>query len=150
MRLSVKVPKWVAPGAGTFQARCKRGVCLCVRHRHSRIAARAVVWKSSMFVRPSSFLSFFLSFYLFIRPFVLLSVINLPSSLAPFSVSLIYIFLIFFSSSHVIGLLSMCNNVHTIAYMQLLDFFYCQFIANFAPEIYDFKFQPVWRIFHGI
>jgi hypothetical protein len=43
----------------------------------------------------------------------------------------------------VIGLLSMCNNVHTIAYMQLLDFFYCQFFANFAPEIYDFKFQPV-------
>jgi hypothetical protein len=45
-----------------------------------------------------------------------------PSSLAPFSVSLIYIFLVSFSGSHMIGLFSMCSNVHITAYMQLLDF----------------------------
>jgi hypothetical protein len=88
-------------------------------------------------VRPSSFLSFFLSFCLSVRlsvsPFVHPSVnpsvhpsffpsLTSPSSLAPFSVSLIYIFLVFFSGSHVIGLLSMCSNVHTTAYMQILDF----------------------------
>ncbi len=88
-------------------------------------------------VRPSVrlpfFLSFFLSFCLSVRPSVSPSVhlsffpsLTSPSSLAPFSVSLIYIFLVFLSSSHVIGLLSMCSNVHTTAYMQFLDFFYCQ------------------------
>jgi hypothetical protein len=83
-------------------------------------------------VRPSSFLSFFPSFCLYIRlsvnPSVHLSFflsLTSPSSLAPFSVLFIYIFLVFFSGSHVIGLLCMCKNVHTIAYMQLLDFFYC-------------------------
>ncbi len=30
-----------------------------------------------------------------------------------------------------------------------LIFFIVKFFANFAPEIYDFKFQPIWRIFHG-
>ncbi len=112
-------------------------VCLCVRQRHSRVTARAVGWKSSTYVhpsvRPSSFLSFFLSFCLSVRPSVNPSVhlsffpsLTSPSSFAPFSVSLIYIFLVSFSGSHVIGLLSMCSNVHTTAYMQLLDFFYCQ------------------------
>jgi hypothetical protein len=32
----------------------------------------------------------------------------------------------------VIGLLSMCSNVHTIAYMQFLDFFYCQIFCQFC------------------
>ncbi len=80
-------------------------------------------------VRPSVFLSFFLSFCLSVRPFVSPSIhpsffqsLTSPSSLAPFSVSLIYIFLVSFSGSHVIGLLNMCSNVHTTAYMQLLDF----------------------------
>ncbi len=93
-----------------------------------------------MYVRSSvhlpSFLSFFLSFYLFVRPSVRPSVhpsfvpsLTSPSSLAPFSVSLIYIFLVSFSGSHVIGLLSMCSNVHTTAYMQLLDFL----LPNFLP-----------------
>jgi hypothetical protein len=80
-------------------------------------------------VRLPSFLSYFLS----VRPSVSPSVhpsffpsLTSPSSLAPFSVSLIYICLVSFSVSHVIGLLSMCSNVHTTAYMHLLDFFYCQ------------------------
>jgi hypothetical protein len=84
-------------------------------------------------LRTSVFLSFFLSFWLSVRPSVSPSVhlsffpsLTSPSSLAPFSVSLIYIFLVFFSGGHVIGLLSMCSNVHTSAYTQLLDFFYCQ------------------------
>ncbi len=84
-------------------------------------------------LRTSDFLSFFLSLCMSIRPSVNPSVhmsffpsLTSPSSLAPFSVSLIYIFLVFFSGSHVIGLLSMCSNVHTTAYVQLLDFFYCQ------------------------
>jgi hypothetical protein len=103
---------------------------LCVPHRHSRIAARAMGWKSSTYVRLPSFLSFFLSLCPSIRPSVSPSVhlsffpsLTSPSSLAPFSVSLIYIFLVFFSGSHVIGLLSMCSNVHTTVYVQLLDFF---------------------------
>jgi hypothetical protein len=114
-------------------------VCLCVRHRHLRIAARAVGWKSSTYVCPSVHLPFFLSsFYLFVRPSVSPSVhlsffpsLTSPSSLAPFFVSLIYIFLVSFSGSHVIGLLNMCSNVHTTAYMQLLDFFLLPyFFAN--------------------
>ncbi len=112
---------------------------MCVRHRHSRITARAVGWKSSTYVRPSVFLSFFLSFCLSVRPSISPSVhpsffpsLTSPSSLAPFSVSLIYIFLVSFSGSHVIGLLSMCSNVHTTAYMQLLDFFYCQMFCQFC------------------
>ncbi len=114
-------------------------ICLCVRHRHSRIAARVVGWKISTSVCPSVFLSFFLSFCLFVRPSVSPSVhpsffpsLTSPSSLAPFLVSLIYIFLVSFSGSHMIGLLSICNNVHTTAYMQLLDFFYCQFFCQFC------------------
>jgi hypothetical protein len=95
-----------------------------------------------MSIRPSSFLpsflSFFLSFCLSVRSSVSPSVhlsffpsLTSPSSLAPFSVSLIYIFLVSFSGSHVIGLLNMCSNVHTTAYMQLLDFFLLPyFIAN--------------------
>ncbi len=109
-----------------------------------RIVARAVGWKSYTYVRSSVCLPFFLSFLIsicmFVRPSVLPSVhpsvspsvhpsffpsLTSPSSLAPFSVSLIYIFLVSFSGSHVISLLSMCSNVHTTAYMQLLDFFYC-------------------------
>ncbi len=94
--------------------------------------------KSSMYVRLSFFLSFFLSLCMSIRPSVNPSVhlsffpsLTSPSSLAPFSVSLIYTFLVFFSSSHVIGLLNMCSNVHTTAYVQLLDYFFCQiFFAN--------------------
>jgi hypothetical protein len=88
-------------------------------------------------LRTSVFLSFFFSFLvcvcLFVRPSVSPSVhlsffssLTSPSSLAPFFVSLIYIFLVFFSGIHVIGLLSMRSNVHTTAYVQLLDFFYCQ------------------------
>jgi hypothetical protein len=34
--------------------------------------------------------------------------------------------------SHMIGLLSMCSNVHTTTYMQLLDFFYCQIFCQFC------------------
>ncbi len=101
-------------------------------------------------VRLPFFLSFFLSFCLSVRPSVNPSVhptffpsLTSPSSLTPFSVSLIYIFLVSFSGSHVIGLLSMCSNVHTTAYMQLLDFFIAIIFVNFAPEIYDFKFQPI-------
>jgi hypothetical protein len=108
-------------------------VCLCVPHKHLRIAARAVGWKSSTYVRLPFFLSFFLSLCPFIRPSVSPSVhlsffpsMTSPSSLAPFSVSLIYIFLVFFLGSHVIGLFSMCSNVHTTACVQLLDFFYYQ------------------------
>jgi hypothetical protein len=85
------------------------------------------------YVRPSSFLSFCLS----IRPSLSPSVhpsffpsLTSPSSLAPFS--LIYIFLVSFSGNHVIGLLSMCSNVHTTAYMQLLDLFYCQIFCQFC------------------
>ncbi len=88
-------------------------------------------------LRTSVFLSFFFSFLvcvcLFVRPSVSPSVhlsffssLTSPSSFAPFFVSLIYIFLVFFSGIHVIGLLSMRSNVHTTAYVQLLDFFYCQ------------------------
>jgi hypothetical protein len=106
---------------------------MCVCHRHSRIAARAMGRKSSMYVQLSFFLSFFLSLCMSIRPSVNPSVhlcffpsLTSPSSLAPFSVSLIYTFLVFFSGNHVIGLLSMCSNVHTTAYVQLLDFFFCQ------------------------
>ncbi len=80
---------------------------------------------------------FFLSFCLSIRPSLSPSVhpsffpsLTSPSSLAPFS--LIYIFLVSFSGNHVIGLLSMCSNVHTIAYMQLLDLFYCQIFCQFC------------------
>ncbi len=90
-------------------------------------------------VRPSiflpSFLSFFVSFCLSVRPSVSpsvhLSFFPSLTSLPPFFVSLIYIFLVSFSGSHVIGLLSMCSNVHSTAYMQLLDFFYCQFFCQF-------------------
>jgi hypothetical protein len=91
------------------------------------------------FVRLPFFFSFFLGFCLSVRPSVSPSVhpsffpsLTSPSSLAPFSVSLIYIFLVSFSGSHVIGLLNMCSNVHTTAYMQLLDFFYCQFFCQFC------------------
>jgi hypothetical protein len=76
---------------------------------------------------------------LYVRPSVSPSVhpsffpsLTSPSSLAPFSVSLIYIFLVSFSGNHVIGLLNMCSNVHTTAYMQLLDFFYCQIFCQFC------------------
>ncbi len=71
-------------------------------------------------VRLPFFLSFFLSFYVSIRPSLGPSVhpsffpsLTSPSSLAPFS--LIYISLVSFSGNHVIGLLSMCSNVHTTA-----------------------------------
>jgi hypothetical protein len=93
--------------------------CLFVRHRHLWIASRVVRWKSFTFVRLSVLPSLFPS-------------LTSPSSLAPFSVSLIYIFLVSFLGSHVIGLLSICSNVHIIAYMQLLDFFYCQFFCQFC------------------
>jgi hypothetical protein len=90
---------------------------------------RALRTSVRSFVRSSSFLSFFLSFCLSVCPSVSPSVhpsffpsLTSPSSLAPFSVSLIYMFLVSFSGNHVIGLLSMCSNVHTTAYMQLLDF----------------------------
>ncbi len=82
-----------------------------------------------LYIRPSSFLSFFLSFFVSVYSSVRQSFfpsLTSPSSLAPFSVSLIYIFFKKISSSHVIGLLNMCSNVHTTAYVQLLDFFYCQ------------------------
>ncbi len=88
-------------------------------------------------VRLPFFLSFFLSFCLSIRPSLSPSVhpsffpsLTSPSSLAPFS--LIYIFLVSFSGNHVIGLLSMCSNVHTTSYMQLLDLFYCQIFCQFC------------------
>ncbi len=126
--------EWRSHGLPTsIRANVVVSVYLCVLHRHSRIAAKAVGWKSSTYVRLPFFLFFFLSLCLSIRlsvsPSVHLSFfpsLTSPSSLAPFSVSLIYIFLVFFSGIHVIGLLSMHSNVHTTAYVQLLDFFYCQ------------------------
>ncbi len=124
--------EWRSHGLPTsIRANVVVSVCLCVPHRHSRIVPRAVGWKT--YVRLPFFLFFFLSLCLSVRPSVNPSVhlsffpsLTSPSSLAPFSVSLIYIFLVFFSSIHVIGLLSMHSNVHTTAYLQLLDFFYCQ------------------------
>ncbi len=120
--------------------------------------ARAVGWKSSTSVRPSVrlpfFISFFLSFCLPVCPSVSPSVhpsffpsLTSPSSLAPFSVSLIYIFLVSFSGIHVIGLLSMCNNVHTTTYMQFLDFFYCQFCTwNIWFQISTYLKDFSWKI----
>ncbi len=87
-------------------------------------------------LRMSVFLSFFFSFLvcvcLFVRPSVLPSIC--PSfrhwpphhPLPHFPFRLFIYFLVFFSGIHVIGLLSMRSNVHTTAYVQLLDFFYCQ------------------------
>ncbi len=104
----------------------KANMVVSVRHRHSQIVAMAVGSKSSTYVRPSIhpsvFLSFFLSFYVSIRPSLGPSVhpsffpsLTSPSSLAPFS--FIYISLVSFSGNHVIGLLSMCSNVRTTAYL---------------------------------
>jgi hypothetical protein len=128
-------------------------VCMCVHHRHSQIAATAVGKKSSTYVRPSSFLSFFLSFCLSVHPSVSPSVHSsfFPSSLAPFSVSLIYTFLVSFSGSHVVRLLSMCSNVHTTAYRQLLDFFYCQIVLpictwNIWFQILTYLKDFSWKI----
>ncbi len=111
--------------------------CLSVSHTHSR----PWQWDERAlrtFVRLPFFLSFFLNFCLSVHSSVSPSVhpsffpsLTSPSSLAPFSVSFIYIFLVSFSGSHVISLLSMCSNVHTIAYMQLLDFFYYQIFCQF-------------------
>jgi hypothetical protein len=69
-----------------------------------------------------------------------------PSSLAPFSVSLIYIFLVSFSSSHVIGLFNMCSNVHTTAYMQLLDFF---LLPNFFANLHLKYMISNFNLFEG-
>jgi hypothetical protein len=126
------------PGAvhfGTsFLSQSKRGVCLFVCSSQTFADCGQGSGMKELYVHPSVFLSLFLSFCLSVRPSVSPSVhpsffssLTSPSSLAPFSVSLIYIFLISFLGSHVIGLFSMCSNVHTIAYMQLLDFLYCQF-----------------------
>jgi hypothetical protein len=102
-------------------------------------------------VRPSVFLSFFLSFCLSVRPSVSPSVhlsfflsLTSPSSPAPFSVSLIYIFLVFFFRAATCLAYSVC----VVMYIPLptcssLIFFIAKFFCQFAPEIYDFKFQPI-------
>jgi hypothetical protein len=168
VRLFVEVPKWAALGVGTFQARCgsfrdlvsvtKQTWCLsvCVFVTDIR-GLRPGQWDERA-LRSSvclpSFLSLFLSFCLSIHPSVSPSVhpsffssLTSPSSLAPFSVSLIYIFLISFLGSHVIGLFSMCSNVHTIAYMQLLDFLYCQFCTwNIWFQISTYLKDFSWKI----
>jgi hypothetical protein len=101
-----------------------------------------------LYVRTSVRLPFFLSFCLSIRSSLRPSVhpsffpsLTSPSSLAPFS--LIYIFLVSFSGNYVIGL-SVC----VVMYILLptcssLICFIAKFFANFALEIYDFKFQPI-------
>ncbi len=109
------------------------------------------------YVRPSVhlpfFLYFFLSFCLSVRPSVSPSVhlsffpsLTSPSSLAPFSISLIYIFLVSFSGNHVIGLLSMCSNVHTTTYMQLLDFF---LLPDFSANLHLKYMISNFNLFEG-
>jgi hypothetical protein len=127
VRLSVEVPKWAAPSVGPRFCHKANVVSVCLSQTFVDCGQGSGM-KERLSVRPSSFLSFFLSFCLCVHLTVSLSVhssffpsLTSPSSLAPFSVSLIYIFLVSFSGSHVIGLFSMCSNVH----------------------------QPIWRIFHG-
>jgi hypothetical protein len=150
VRLSVQVPKWIAPGIKANVV----SVCLFVidirELRPGQWDERAL--RTS--IRPFVFLSFLVSVRPSVHPSVSLSVyssfflsLTSPSSLAPFSVSLIYIFLVFFSSNHVIGLLSMRSNVHTTAYMQLLDFFNCQFCTwNIWFQISTYLKDFSWKI----
>ncbi len=154
MCLSIEVPKWAAPGIKA------NVVSICLSQTFADCGQGSGM--KEFYVRLSVFLSFFLSFCLYVRlsinpsvhPSVSPSVhssffpsLTSPSSLAPFSVSLIYIFLVSFLGSHVIGLLNMCSNVHTTAYMQLLDFFYCQFCTwNIWFQISTYLKDFSWKI----
>ncbi len=105
-------------------------------------------------LRTSVFLSFFLFFLvcvcLFVRPSVLLSVNDLPIIPCPiFRFAYLYIFSFFFLATTWLA-----YSVCVVMYIPLptcssLIFFIAKFFCQLAPEIYDFKFQTIWRIFRG-